>query len=279
MTKAYGGKYIYEKLPEEKGQCHINLILNKEGRPALSVPTKKLGLPVFWHAFDICPDDLLCNESWMLKCDPHPLKSQDLLHIEWNVNNPFQVPFLYPTVGVKNPRMHIPMNFRHIVDQASSVHSFDWHTFCTYQWDYGHFFYNSDVFKAGHLIEFLCNRQSEPPEVPISLWREIEACYGPEVARLSKEYKTTGWRGGYSTEEGKLLWDLILRATLEHGKTLEELSRICLSELGEEFGSSSAVQMQLSRLKASGLIEAVGKSPTIRWKATEYCRRVRPDLT
>ena len=38
-----------------------------------------------------------------------PLKTQDLLHIEWDIRNPFQAPFLYPLIG-KDPRLHLPFD-------------------------------------------------------------------------------------------------------------------------------------------------------------------------
>ena len=101
MTRAYGGKYQYMPVPEDRRKSHLDQLLNPEGHLAFHVPKA-------WHAYDLCTPNLL-REQAPLPCELHPLKTQDLLHIGWEVRNPFQSPFLYPTVGGKNALMHFPL--------------------------------------------------------------------------------------------------------------------------------------------------------------------------
>ncbi len=102
MTKAYGGSYHYQGVPSDRRISHINNLLGPQGPISLYVPKK-------WHSYDLCTVEVRRDKT-PLSCKLHPLKTQDLLHIEWNVRNPFQAPFLYPNVGKKNALMHFPLN-------------------------------------------------------------------------------------------------------------------------------------------------------------------------
>ncbi|MFX0168876.1 MAG: hypothetical protein ACFE89_05885 [Candidatus Hodarchaeota archaeon] len=102
MTKAFGGSYYYEEIPDDRRLSHINNLQCADSPIALNVQTK-------WHSYDLCNADVLRSQR-PLPCKLHPLKTQDLLHIEWNVLDPFQAPFLYPNIGKKNALMHFPLN-------------------------------------------------------------------------------------------------------------------------------------------------------------------------
>lgn len=102
MTQAFGGSYHYRPISSEKRSSHISTLYSRENKIALSVTTK-------WHSYEVC-DSKLLHEKEPLICELQPLKTQDLLHIEWEIRQPFQAPFLYPTVGKKNALMHFPLN-------------------------------------------------------------------------------------------------------------------------------------------------------------------------
>jgi hypothetical protein len=101
MTKAYAGSYHYQPVPSDRSQSHTNLLIGHDDHPALLVPKK-------WHSYALCSVELQRNGT-PLPCELHPLKTEDLLHIGWSIRNPFQAPFLYPTVGDKNALMHFPL--------------------------------------------------------------------------------------------------------------------------------------------------------------------------
>jgi len=102
MTKAYGGSYYYQEVPNDRRVSHVDNLQGSESLFALHVPRK-------WHSYDLTTPEVR-RDNWALPCQLHPLKTQDLLHIEWNVLNPFQAPFLYPNVGKKNALMHFPLD-------------------------------------------------------------------------------------------------------------------------------------------------------------------------
>ncbi len=102
MTKAYGGSYHYHEIPSERRVSHLDNLQSADGPIALYVPKK-------WHSYDLSTAEIR-RDKIAIHCKLHPLKSQDLLHIEWNVGNPFQAPFLYPNVGKKNALMHFPLD-------------------------------------------------------------------------------------------------------------------------------------------------------------------------
>ena len=102
MTTAYGGSYYYQEIPDDHRVSHINNLQSGGSAIALYVPKK-------WHSYDLCTPEVLRTQT-ALPCKLHPLKTQDLLHIEWNVLDPFQAPFLYPNIGKKNALMHFPLN-------------------------------------------------------------------------------------------------------------------------------------------------------------------------
>jgi len=100
MTEAYGGEYLYERV-NGFWDSHTDRIIRPTRRPMLQVRTK-------WHAYESCPPEIRKSMK-PIECKLHPLKTLDLMHIEWDVRNPFQAPFLYPIVGKKkDPLMHLP---------------------------------------------------------------------------------------------------------------------------------------------------------------------------
>lgn len=102
MTKAYGGSYHYQEVPSDRRVSHTANLQSADGPIALHVPKK-------WHSYELSTAEIR-RDIPALPCKLHPLKTQDLLHIEWNVKNPFQAPFLYPNVGKKNALMHFPLD-------------------------------------------------------------------------------------------------------------------------------------------------------------------------
>ncbi|MFW9830357.1 MAG: hypothetical protein ACFFD8_01075 [Candidatus Thorarchaeota archaeon] len=102
MTKAFGGSYHYKEVPSDRRISHINNLQSIDGPITLHIPKK-------WHSYDLSTAEIR-RDKIALPCKLHPLKTQDLLHIEWNVRNPFQAPFLYPNVGKKNALMHFPLD-------------------------------------------------------------------------------------------------------------------------------------------------------------------------
>jgi hypothetical protein len=102
MTKAFGGSYHYQEVPSDRRVSHIDNLQSANDPIALHVPKK-------WHSYTLATHEVR-RDTWELPCKLHPLKTQDLLHIEWNVQNPFQAPFLYPNIGKKNALMHFPLD-------------------------------------------------------------------------------------------------------------------------------------------------------------------------
>ncbi|MFW9984007.1 MAG: hypothetical protein ACFFCB_04680 [Candidatus Odinarchaeota archaeon] len=102
MTEAFGGSYYYQEIPENRQVSHIEKLQCGDHLIGLHVPTR-------WHAYELCTPEVRRDKT-PLHCKLHPLKTQDLLHIEWNVRNPFQAPFLYPNIGKKNALMHFPLD-------------------------------------------------------------------------------------------------------------------------------------------------------------------------
>ncbi len=102
MTRAYGGSYHYQEMPSDRRVSHINNLQGANNPIVLHVPKK-------WHSYQLATSEVR-RDNWALPCKLHPLKTQDLLHIEWNVKNPFQAPFLFPNVGKKNALMHFPLD-------------------------------------------------------------------------------------------------------------------------------------------------------------------------
>jgi hypothetical protein len=102
MTKAFGGSYHYQEVPSDRRISHVDNLRSADSPIALHVPKK-------WHSYNLTTAEVR-RDSWMLPCKLHPLKTQDLLHIEWNVLHPFQAPFLFPNVGKKNALMHFPLD-------------------------------------------------------------------------------------------------------------------------------------------------------------------------
>jgi hypothetical protein len=190
MTKAYGGKYVYEELPEDKEKSHIKRLLDKDGRIALCIP-KTMGTPIYWHSFDLCSSDVLSQEEWRLNTDLFPLNCHDLLHIEWNINSPFRAPFLYPVVGGTNPRMHAPFDFRDLM--VHECHGPDilvgaWQDFCDHEWDFPGD-ERTAIYRLGRLIELLYTeqhrgKQKEDPDFTNTLWRKIKEGYVYNVLDL-----------------------------------------------------------------------------------------------
>ena len=102
MTKAFGGSYHYQEVPSDRSVSHIDNLQSADASISLHVPKK-------WHSYTPTTAEIR-RDNWMLPCKLHPLKTQDLLHIEWNVQNPFQAPFLFPNIGKKNALMHFPLD-------------------------------------------------------------------------------------------------------------------------------------------------------------------------
>ena len=125
MTNAFGGEYLYKQVPKEKNLSHVSRLIGPDGRwPSLLISNK-------WHAYQPISDQIP-EKYELVECEPFPLKAQDLFHIEWDIRNPFQVPFLYPTVGGKNPLMHMPLDLLMLYDNSSfknwmnfAIHTFD----------------------------------------------------------------------------------------------------------------------------------------------------------
>ncbi len=167
MTKAYGGRYHYQSMPSDKRKSHTDVLFGSRNRPALHIPKK-------WHSFDLCSQEVLHGNP-PLSCELHPLKSQDLLHIGWEVLNPFQAPFLYPTRGKDNALMHFPLN-------AATL----WHAPTYHRWnDYALFemhtkqerpsktVSNIYSYQVGLLIDLFSELSGE--SMGISVWPLIEA--------------------------------------------------------------------------------------------------------
>ena len=107
MTKSFGGSYCYQKIKNFK-DSHVDQLfrINEERftRPQFFVYTT-------WHAYDTAKglSARKLGSAKAFDCDLQPLKAQDLVHIEWDIRNPFEAPFLYPVVG-KDLMMHTPFN-------------------------------------------------------------------------------------------------------------------------------------------------------------------------
>jgi len=174
MTKAYSGQYVYEKKPRVFGECAVRRLIDGDRYLALCIP-KVLGFPVWWHAFDKCSPEIMAKKDWVVNCDLIPLDHRDLLHIEWNIYQPFQAPFLYPLIGGKDPLMHYPLDALDLARFYSRVRI--WREFRDDQWDERARKYEVselvNIYRLGKLIEFLCVQQGKNQEIK-NLWKEIE---------------------------------------------------------------------------------------------------------
>ncbi|UCG68188.1 MAG: hypothetical protein JSV09_10220, partial [Thermoplasmata archaeon] len=107
MTKAYGGEYLYEKMIGYQ-KTHTDYLFDENQNLSFHIDTK-------WHAYESHLDSDKKDQYW--PCKLVPLKTQDLFHIEWDIRNPFQAPFLYPIVGKKkNQLMHLPFTISTIIE-------------------------------------------------------------------------------------------------------------------------------------------------------------------
>ena len=117
MTNAFGRQYLYKEVPskeleEMKALTHINRLRSPSGHPIGLLISNK------WHAYQPISNQIPKNYQ-LVKSEPVPLKTQDLFHIEWDIRNPFQAPYLYPTVGGKNPLMHLPLDLVMLYEHTS----------------------------------------------------------------------------------------------------------------------------------------------------------------
>lgn len=171
MTKAYSGQYTYQEVTDKSNKEMVPQLFKGDYRITLCIP-KMLGTPVLWHSFDICPEEVAKNKDFLIDCPLVPLSCHDLLHIEWNVNEPFQAPFLYPVVGDKNPAMHLPVDFIDLSEYNQKA----WQEFCRHEWTY----YGSDltdVYRLAQLVELLCTLQGKKGLLPNDIWKEIEQAF------------------------------------------------------------------------------------------------------
>jgi hypothetical protein len=201
MTEAYAGKYIYEKfaVSDRPKDSHINQIIKEEPHPVFYVPMLS-GVQGSWHAYDLCPETVFEKTDWRIHCELHPLVCDDLNHIEWNIQNPFQVPFLYPMVGGKNPRLHYPLTLRILGTYPLYLRWLFWDQSLNRlrpldsqpsmaKWE-------SRDFRVGILTELLCRRLKTHRKLPSVLWRII----------LSN-YDVVDQRTQFSEKYGKLILD------------------------------------------------------------------------
>lgn len=167
MTDAYGGSYYYQPVPSDQRVSHIDVLRGARERFALYVPRK-------WHSYDLCSPELLRNNE-PIACELHPLKTQDLLHIEWDVRNPFQAPFLYPTVGKKNALMHFPLN----IDTLWKAQTYRrWSDYALYEYHIKHgrpsrTVSNIYAYQVGLFIDLFSELSGE--SIGLSVWPLIEA--------------------------------------------------------------------------------------------------------
>lgn len=197
MTKVYSGQYMYEKEEfDPRNSIYdsfngINSLLEEDGHIALCVSNS-------WHSFDVCSADSINNKILSLDCAMVPLNCYDLLHIEWNVEYPFQAPFLYPTVGGKCPYMHLPIDLTDLMD--FKTYSVDpknpyrdpqtWQFFCDLQWDY----MVSDqtiIYRFGKLIELLYYFKDKDSKILTNMWKKIDKYYGRIDESLDEWYGST----------------------------------------------------------------------------------------
>ncbi len=136
-----------------------------------------------WHAFDQCTPDILQKKDWIVNLKLLPLDHRDMLHIEWNVNQPFQAPFLYPLVGGKNPLMHYPLDALDLVKPFFQTPT-NWRRFCDNEWGYSPRLFHPgwiNLYRVGKLIEFLCVQQGKDQEIVKDLWKKIEDYYNKQI--------------------------------------------------------------------------------------------------
>lgn len=176
MEKAYSGQYKYEEKPVHFNEFMVRRLIDEDRYLSLCVP-KVLGFPLMWHTFDQCSSDTLSKKEWITNCELVPLNPRDMLHIEWNIREPFQAPFLYPLVGGKNPLMHYPIDALDLVIPHFS-NPWLWKRFRDDKWDSKFFSpVTANDYRLGKLIEFLCVRKNRNPETVKDLWKKIEEYY------------------------------------------------------------------------------------------------------
>lgn len=163
MRKAYGGQYYYEPIidGDTSGLEHIS---NEEGKLCFYVPRS-------WHAFDYCSKTIRDNNTPM-PVELHPLKTRDLLHIDWAVRDPFKAPFLYPTVGEKNPMMHFPFDVTTFCDEDSHD---QWRNYAAQHLPFDYFSRNVahiHLYRGAWLLEFLLKLQGKKRSK--DLWISVE---------------------------------------------------------------------------------------------------------
>jgi hypothetical protein len=152
MTKAYSGQYVYEKKPGDFKERAVRKLIDDDNYLALCVP-KSFGLPILWHAFDLCSRETITKKNWIVNYDLIPLNPRD------------------PLVGGEKPLMHYPLDVIDLANYASSPSK--WRDFSNDEWQE----YNSRVntFRLGKLIEFLCIRQGKNKKIVKDLWEKIES--------------------------------------------------------------------------------------------------------
>jgi hypothetical protein len=113
MTRAYGADYLYEEINNTE-DSHIDQLFQFNGmhcdRPQFIVSES-------YHAYNT-PNQGGSNLEKVGSELLQPLKTQDLLHIEWDIRNPFQAPFLYPLIG-KDPRLHLPFDLNSLCNSET----------------------------------------------------------------------------------------------------------------------------------------------------------------
>ncbi|MFX1475150.1 MAG: tetratricopeptide repeat protein, partial [Promethearchaeota archaeon] len=171
MTKAYGQQYYYEPIRDFDSH-HVRKLLEPGNQLRLQVPRK-------WHAFTRCPKELRDNTS-AIPVELHPLKTQDLLHIEWSVRDPFQAPFLYPTVGEKNPMMQLPFSLATLYEKEEYQRWIDYTVQNSQKRGFSEKIAHRSLYQSGLLIELLRELRKEEKRSS-ELWtniHSIEKSYG-----------------------------------------------------------------------------------------------------
>jgi hypothetical protein len=182
MTEAYSGQYVYES-NINKIDNNLSKVL-ENGRVTLCIPNV-LGIPLLWHAFDTISKETKAKKQ-KLDCLLMPLEGHDLLHIEWNIKDPFQVPFLYPLLGNKDYNyMHLPVDMIDIIEGKHTPGQIGypyydterWHRFCDKPHNYDLNPGNSwdeinYIYRLRKLIELLFYLQKK--EFPRDLQRRIK---------------------------------------------------------------------------------------------------------
>jgi hypothetical protein len=167
MTDAYGGEYKYHEYSGANSydDSSIDRVFF-EGRPMLFVPNTGL---TKWHAFEEglqAIEEKPERREWKIECKLEPLKAADLLHIEWDILDPFKAPFLHPIIGEKNKLMHHPLDVSVLFDLNSFQ---DWSAFAAYEFflkfgKYSEMAAKIAEFRGGLLMEMLAMHSQENPD-------------------------------------------------------------------------------------------------------------------